>query len=113
VPSAICHVCLCGVCVCGGGVLPPSPLCVLPALLASGPVIEKLNCTVMYVDADGKHLVVADENYDEVHIPIQLCAGAEKYCEAGTPVGVLKCEDDFVKLQFPSQVLSAVRKGGK
>eukprot|EP00386_Alphamonas_edax_P009308 GDKI01030652.1.p2 GENE.GDKI01030652.1~~GDKI01030652.1.p2 ORF type:complete len:138 (+),score=54.11 GDKI01030652.1:201-614(+) len=71
---------------------------------------ERLQCNVLFVDKEANKVMVADESFDQIEVPLNLLAGAEEFLEPGTPIGVLKWEDDIVKIHLPANILSKLKK---
>jgi translation elongation factor P/translation initiation factor 5A len=74
------------------------------------PDLEKTKLTVQYVDKDKGVIVVADENYEQMELPIKLAQGAENMLDPGTVIGVSLDGDVAVKLALPTNIITQIKK---
>ncbi|EER00027.1 hypothetical protein Pmar_PMAR024503 [Perkinsus marinus ATCC 50983] len=57
-------------------------------------------------------LIVNDDEFNQIEVPLRLIKGAEKLLQAGDVIGVGMDGDHIVQISLPSAVLDKIRSIG-
>ncbi|KAF4676853.1 MCM DNA helicase complex subunit [Perkinsus olseni] len=74
--------------------------------------LDTKSCQVLYYDEDARMLIVNDEDFSQIEVPLRLIKGAEKLLQAGDSIGVGMDGDNIVQISLPSSVLQKIRSIG-
>ncbi|KAF4707102.1 MCM DNA helicase complex subunit [Perkinsus olseni] len=74
--------------------------------------LDAKSCQVLYYDEDARMLIVNDEDFSQIEVPLRLIKGAEKLLQAGDSIGVGMDGDNIVQISLPSSVLQKIRSIG-